>query len=98
MRESLELVIIAITLLVAALVVLTIFGSGMSLFGNLTSFKTSCITTGQVACTSGGSEPATWHQRVNVGGEQKSCSDIATFSACCTGTPPTWNSQTSGCA
>ena len=60
MRESLELVIIAITLLVAALVVLTIFGGGMGQLSQITNAQNVCKQNLALSCSTAGQKPSTW--------------------------------------
>lgn len=86
MRESLELVIIAITLLVAALVILTIFGSSMTPFGWFASSKNLCISEFSNACQATGGIPASWNTpkyKDASSGQLLACSSMVS----CTCTP-----------
>ena len=60
MRMSLELVVIAIVILVVALVMLTIFASGIAPLGNLANARTACINAGSSACVTTGQAPFNW--------------------------------------
>jgi len=83
MNTSLEIVVVAIILLVVALVLLTIFGSGITPIANLTSFQNSCRTTGKVSCEGGGIQPVTWAQQVTIGNVPKSCENLMPWNTCC---------------
>jgi hypothetical protein len=91
MRTELELVIIAIMLIVAALVVLTIFGGGMSQFGNLANAKANCINSGKTSCETTGMTPFNWNTK-NIqkpDGGYTSCSElVGDWANCCQGTGP----------
>lgn len=94
MNTSLEIVVMAIILLVVALVLLTIFGSGITPVANLTSFQNSCRISGKVSCEGGGIQPVTWAQQVTIGNVAKSCENLMAWATCCqapaTNSPYKW--------
>ena len=84
MRMSLELVVIAIVILVVALVMLTIFSTGITPIGALTDFTNNCRNAGKLSCETTGAAPFTWASDVNVAGEITSCqAKLGTFNGLC---------------
>lgn len=96
MRTELELVIIAIMLLVAALVVLTIFAGGLGPFGTLTNARSSCANAGKSSCETSGIAPFNWETKSiqKPDGTYTSCADLLNvWATCCQGSaaPYRWN-------
>ena len=60
MRISLELIIITIVVLITALVVITLFSSGINKASTLTSARGTCIQQAASACKSMNTLPPTW--------------------------------------
>lgn len=78
MRESILIVVSAIVILVIALVLLTIFSSGIGPIYSITGAQSQCSQIGSSTCSSVGTLPANWAVptlRVNEGGEtvMRSC-------------------------
>jgi hypothetical protein len=91
MRTELELVIIAIMLLVAALVVLTIFAGGMRPFGDITSARSSCLNSGKSSCETSGVSPFNWATKsiMKPDGTYTSCAELLNvWGTCCQGSAP----------
>jgi len=85
MRESLELVIIAITLLVAALVILTIFGTGITPIGIFSGQRNLCVSQFTSTCQSTGYQPSDWGllKYANPAGSGKvSCANLVSPGVC----------------
>lgn len=83
MRLALELVVTAIIILVVAIVVLAIFGGGISQLGSVTDARASCINQGKWSCETSGVMPAGW-DTITVfrqGNEAKTCKDLTGQSA-----------------
>lgn len=79
MRTELELVIIAIMLLVAALVVLTIFGGGMSQLQPLLNAQSNCKNIFSISCTTSGQKPSTWstgYVYTDSAGNKQTCAQL----------------------
>lgn len=57
--HTLWIIVAAVVILVVALVMLTIFGTGMGQFTNALEAKSWCVTQGKSTCTFGGLPP-TW--------------------------------------
>jgi hypothetical protein len=76
MSATLWIVVSALVLVIVAIVVLTIFGTGMGPFSTITDFKNNCITQGKATCASSGFLPLSWDRKVRVGNEDKSCADV----------------------
>lgn len=81
MRTELELVIIAIMLLVAALVVLTIFSGGLSQLGPLVNPRNNCDNSGRWACQTAGKVPDSW-ARDMVGPNKETCKQLLPTCQC----------------
>ncbi|MBM3303782.1 MAG: hypothetical protein FJY76_01695 [Candidatus Aenigmarchaeota archaeon] len=60
MNTTLAVVVSAIVILIAALVVITIFGGGMGQVGTLTNADSICRTQAASSCRSTGQMPLTW--------------------------------------
>lgn len=60
LSTTLIIVISAVVILVAALVLLTIFGQGVSQVATLAQARTTCQTEGRASCSTTGVLPATW--------------------------------------
>jgi hypothetical protein len=72
----LTIVIAAVVILVAALVILTIFIQGTSPLASLAEAKNFCRTQATPICETTGNMPFTWDiPSVSVGGVLKACSD-----------------------
>ncbi|MEM5871934.1 MAG: hypothetical protein QW051_03610 [Candidatus Aenigmatarchaeota archaeon] len=86
MRTELELVIIAIMLIVAALVILTIFGGGIRGVGDIASARSQCINSGRSSCQTTGFAPFNWNSKTiqTPEGDYKSCRDlVGEWATCC---------------
>ena len=59
-RMSLELVVTAIVILVVALVMLTIFGTGMIGVADMSTARSQCANEGGASCRATGQLPPTW--------------------------------------
>jgi hypothetical protein len=89
MRESILIVVSAIVILVIALVLLTIFSSGIGPIYSVTGATSQCAQVGTSTCASVGTLPANWAVptlRVNEGGQPviRSCAYLME-SQCTTG-------------
>ena len=83
MTMTLTIIVAAVVILVTALVILTIFGSGIANVSSLAEAKVHCQTVGQASCSITGSVPPTWMANtVKQGNVMKSCSEICTASTC----------------
>ena len=76
MNITLTVVVAAIVILITALVVITIFGSGIANVGTLAEAKTVCKTTYETTCRTSNVKPQIWN--VNQNGEPKTCDSIVT--------------------
>lgn len=74
MNITLTVVVAAIVILITALVVITIFGSGIANVGTLVEAKTLCQTTFETTCRTSNAQPQAW--RVNHQGTPTDCSGI----------------------
>jgi len=90
MRMSLELIVVAIIILVVSIVVLTIFGGGISQFGTATDARSNCLNQGKWSCETSGSMPAGWdtihvYREGDDTTKWKTCGDLVGKSAeeCC---------------
>jgi len=76
---ALELVVVAIVLLVAALVILTMFGGGMTQLGQITNAQNNCKETYRLTCLTTGGPPSTWtsaYVYTDAEGKKQTCSTI----------------------
>ncbi len=88
MNTTLAVVVSAIVILITALVVITIFSSGITQVGTLSQAKTLCSTQYITMCQSTGQKPVTWDiKNMNVNGVIQSCAEAAS-SCTCTATQP----------
>ncbi|MEM5812262.1 MAG: hypothetical protein QW286_00950 [Candidatus Aenigmatarchaeota archaeon] len=79
-------VVTAVVILVAALVLLTIFGGGIQNVATITQAQSICLSSAQISCSAGGNAawpPATWDiPNIRIaGGEPKNCRTIMLESA-----------------
>ena len=85
LQTSLNVVIAAIVILIVALVLLTIFGVGITPVRTITGAVANCDAVGAASCLTVGSLPATWSsQSFLVDGAMKACSspEIKSCSTC----------------
>jgi hypothetical protein len=77
MSQTLVIIVAAVVVLVTALILLTIFGTGMAPISTLSEARNSCRLQGESICKSTGQLPPTWDlQTIKVGGELLSCNQI----------------------
>lgn len=77
MRLSLELVVIAIVILIAAVVIIAFFAMGVSQAGQITDARNQCITTASASCNSVKIMPPTWKiETIRAGNEMWSCDKL----------------------
>ena len=87
--ETLWIIVAAIVIMVTALVVLTIFSSGISNFTTITQAQAFCETQGRSSCGVTGQLPPSWQaQTVKVDGAVNSCFGV-TGKSNCAGFPAT---------
>ncbi|MBM3303781.1 MAG: hypothetical protein FJY76_01690 [Candidatus Aenigmarchaeota archaeon] len=88
MNTTLAVVVSAIVILIAALVVITIFSGGITQVATLAQAKTICSTQYITMCQSTGQKPTTWDiNNMNVAGDIKSCAEAAPSCTCSTTQP-----------
>ncbi len=81
--ETLWIIVAAIVIMVTALVVLTIFSSGISNFTTLSQAAAFCETQGRASCGATGQLPPSWGaQTVKVNGVPDSCSGVTKKNVC----------------
>ncbi len=61
MNITLTVVVAAIVILITALVVITIFGSGMTNVGSMAELESFCKTQCETSCRTTGQPPVTWN-------------------------------------
>jgi len=74
MRVSILIVVSAIVILIIALVLLTIFSTGISPVGTITGAQSQCAQIGRSTCAASGTLPANWAiptMRVTMEGETR---------------------------
>ena len=77
MSTTLVIIVAAVVILVTALVILTIFGTGIAPISSLAEARTQCTLQGKQLCITTGVLPPTWDMKsMNVGGEMKSCGEL----------------------
>jgi hypothetical protein len=78
MNITLTVVVAAIVILITALVVITIFGSGISQVGSIAQANSVCRTQCEASCKATGSPPITWTAPTvkDADGNLKSCAEI----------------------
>jgi len=76
LTETLWIVVASLVIVVVALIILTIFAKVIPLFSSLTEFNNYCTLKAKATCTMG-SLPPDWESQVNVGGQIKTCKDVA---------------------
>jgi len=81
MRISLELVVVAVVILVVALVLLTIFASGMNQITPVVAAKNNCEAAGRLSCSTAGQLPGTWYSE-GVGPNGESCGTLLPGCTC----------------
>lgn len=87
MRVSILIVVSAIVILVIALVLLTIFSTGIGPIGTITGAKSQCAQVGRTTCSATGTLPANWAiptMRVSDGGQTvvRSCAYLMMDMSC----------------
>jgi len=78
LSTTILIVVTAVVILVAALVMLTIFGSGIQNVATISQAQTMCSTEASISCPLGW-PPATWGaatKRIQATGELKSCDNL----------------------
>jgi hypothetical protein len=88
MSQTLVIIVAAVVILVTALVLLTIFGSGIAPVASITEVRNNCQTIGDASCSATGQLPPTWNAKIyKVGDLVRACSDV------CESTCTTVNNQ-----
>ena len=83
MNITLTVVVSAIVILITALVVITIFGSGITQVTSITQAKAICATQMQSTCSWAHANPATWtSQNLRIGDTPTSCSAVLSGCNC----------------
>ena len=82
MSTTLVLVVGAVVILVTALVLLTIFGSGITPLGSLSNFQNQCRISGESSCETTKQLPLTWSISVSVGDSKESCESALNCKTC----------------
>ena len=92
MNITLTVVVAAIVILITALVVITIFGSGMTNVGSIAEAEAFCKTQCEAACRTTSGIPITWSvNNINKNGVPTSCqAEVGT--ATCSGQTCTYSS------
>jgi len=98
MNIALTVVVAAIVILITALVVITIFGSGVTQVSGIAEARSLCQTQCQTSCQATGSKPITWGVPTvrDSGGDLKSCEGLG-LSCPCSGTTPSGGGTTGNC-
>jgi disulfide bond formation protein DsbB len=83
---TIYLIVAAVVILITALVILTIFGTGIQPIVDITTQRSICLQQGTISCQTTGELPPTWKipMKVNEGGKivEKSCSEITNCYFC----------------
>ncbi len=88
LSTTILIVVSAVVILVAALVVLAIFGKGITPVTDMATARNICIQKGSTVCTTLKDYPGDWNSaNILVEGQYKSCADIVS----CTCTKDTAN-------
>ncbi|MBU0898660.1 MAG: hypothetical protein KKB03_04125 [Nanoarchaeota archaeon] len=84
LSQTLYLVVVAVVILIVALVLLTIFGSGVGVITGLTQNTNLCITKATSSCTATGQMPVDWRSSVLKDKDNKptSCYNIIAPDVC----------------
>jgi hypothetical protein len=79
MSTTLVIIVSAVVILVTALVLLTIFGTGIAPVGSLAEARNNCELQGRQLCITTGQLPPTWTLKtMNLNGVMTSCDDVCT--------------------
>lgn len=83
MSMTLTIIVAAVVILVTALVLLTIFGTGITPVASIAEAKAQCTFQAETLCKTTGTHPPTWNMKtMNVGGELKSCEEVCIAGGC----------------
>lgn len=83
MSQTLYIIVAAVVILVSALVILTVFGSGINPLASISSAESSCMINAKSTCDLTGQLPMTWESNtVNDGGKPTSCSEVLGCNSC----------------
>ncbi len=87
MNITLTVVVAAIVILITALVVITIFGSGMTQVGGIAQAKSVCESQAAASCAATNQCPLTWNTPTirDSEGKTMSCADSGAVCPCATG-------------
>lgn len=85
MRISLELVVVMVVILVAAVVTITFFGVGVEQGSQMLDAEASCINMATVSCNTFNELPPTWSsQKIRYGKTMETCAGITGKGDCTT--------------
>jgi hypothetical protein len=86
MNITLTVIVVAIVVLITALVVITIFGGGMTNVGNIAQAESFCRSQCETSCGTTGNPPLTWHVNNlrNPDGSPTSCWEKLGYEVGCT--------------
>ncbi|RLJ09800.1 MAG: hypothetical protein DRP15_02380 [Candidatus Aenigmatarchaeota archaeon] len=73
LSTTILIVISAVVILIAALIVLTIFGQGVSQVSTITKFRNNCLIQARTSCQITGQLPPNWHAEVIIEKQKTSC-------------------------
>jgi len=91
MNITLTVVVAAIVILITALVVITIFGTGITQVTSITQAKAICATQIQSTCSWAHDEPPTWTSKnLRVGETPMSCAEALSGCQCVEGSNGVW--------
>ena len=83
MSHTLVIVVSAIVILVAALVIITIFGSGVQQVASLAQAEAFCKTSAESSCKTTGMMPPTWNApTVKYNDQLMACGSIESLKNC----------------
>ena len=83
LSTTLFLVVSAVVMLVTALVIITIFGGGMTQFASISDNMNHCTMTGSSSCSTVGQLPITWGlNNIKDGNDLKSCGSLLSCYKC----------------
>lgn len=83
MSQTLYIIIAAVVILVAALIILTILGTGLTPVASLADARANCGVTGKSLCETTGSLPFNWNSPAyNINGRIQSCAELCGAEPC----------------
>jgi len=83
LSTTILIVVSAVVILVAALVVLAIFGSGITPITDFAQARSICMQRGASVCATLKTLPSDWYStNLNINGQYKSCSDSEIAGSC----------------